>query len=181
MGDYGRVRVRREIIDVAPERCHRAWIELEDVLRNTLADLRGQAARKRLALRLSMPPDLPVVRGDAEQLLEFFTALLSAGIENTPENGRVSLDIERSQGCAILLSIADSGNGLPREEIEAAAGLFAPFGSLEVDGAAGPETRVTLQWSKERWRAHPENSRSRPGSGENRHLAAAPRQTAPIT
>ncbi len=155
MGDYGRVRVRREIIEAAPERCHRAWIELEDVLRDTVADLRGQAARKRLALRLSMPPDLPVVRGDAEQLLEFFTALFSAAIENTPQNGRVSLDIERGQGCAILLSIADSGNGLPRKEIEAAAGLFAPFGSLEVDGATGPAPRVPLPRPTERWRAHP--------------------------
>ena len=155
MGDYGRVRVRREITEAARERCHRAWIELEDLLRGTIADLRGQAARKRLALRLSMPPDLPVVRGDAEQLLQFFTALFSAAIENTPENGRVSLDIERSQGSAILLSIADSGNDLPREEILAAAGLFAPFGSLDVDGVSGSETRVTLRWPRERWRADP--------------------------
>jgi len=163
MGDYGRTIVRRAIVEAAPERCDRAWVELEDLLRDTIAGLRGQAARKRLALRLSMPPDLPVVRGDAEQLLEFFTALFSAAIENTPQNGRVSLDIERGQGCAILLSIADSGNGLPRKEIEAAAGLFAPFGSLEVDGATGPETRVTLQWSKERWRAHPREFSVAPG------------------
>src|SRR5437764_4110366 len=139
MSGYGRVRVRREITEAAPERCHRAWIELEELLRGTVANLRGQAARKRLALRLSMPPDLPVVRGDAEQLLEFFTALFSAAIENTPENGRVSLDIERSQGSAILLSIADSGNDLPREEILAAAGLFAPLGSLDVHGVSGAE------------------------------------------
>ena len=136
---------------------------LEELLRGTVANLRGQAARKRLALRLSMPPDLPVVRGDAEQLLQFFTALFSAAIENTPENGRVSLDIERSHGSAIRLSIADSGNGLPLEEIQAAAGRFAPFGSLDLDGVTGPETRVMLRWPRERWRADP------------RALAVAPR------
>jgi len=163
MSGYGRVRVRREITEAAPERCHRAWIELEDLLRGTVAGLRGQAARKRLALRLSMPPDLPVVRGDAEQLLQFFTALFSAAIEDTPDGGRVSLDVERGEGCAIVLSIAGSGNGVSREEIEVVAGLFARFGSLEIDSAAGPETRVTLRWPRERWRAAP------------RALAVAPR------
>jgi signal transduction histidine kinase len=155
MGDYGRVRVRREITETAPERCHRAWIELENVLRDTVAHLRGQTARKRLALRLSMPPDLPVVRGDAEQLLQFFAALFSAAIEDTPDGGRVSLDIERGEACAIVLSIAGGGNGVSREEIELVAGLFARFGSLEIDGAAGPETRVTLRWPRERWRGNP--------------------------
>ena len=155
MGDYGRMIVRRAIVEAAPERCDRAWVELEDLLRDTIAGLRGQAARKRLALRLSMPPDLPVVRGDAEQLLQFFAALFSAAIEDTPDGGRVSLDVERGEGCAIVLSIAGSGNAVSREEIEVVAGLFARFGSLEIDGAAGPETRVMLRWPRERWRGNP--------------------------
>jgi signal transduction histidine kinase len=155
MGDYGRMIVRRAIVEAAPERCDRAWVELEDLLRDTIAGLRGRAARKRLALRLSMPPDLPVVRGDAEQLLQFFAALFSAAIEDTPDGGRVSLDIERGEACAIVLSIAGGGNGVSREEIELVAGLFARFGSLEIDGAAGPETRVTLRWPRERWRGNP--------------------------
>ena len=106
--------------------------------RDSVADLRGQAARKRLALRLSMPPDLPLVRGDAEQLLQFFSAVFLPAIENTPDGGRVSLDIERGEGCAIVLSIAGSGTDVLCEEIDAIARLFARFGSLQSDSAAGP-------------------------------------------
>jgi signal transduction histidine kinase len=155
MGDYGRVRVRHEIAGAAQRRCDRAWVELEDVLRDTIAALRGQAARKRLALRLSMPPDLPLVRGNAEQLFQFFSAVFLPAIENTPDGGRVSLDIERGEGCAIVLSIAGSGTDVLCEEMEAIARLFARFGSLQSDSAAGPETRVTLRWPRERWRGNP--------------------------
>jgi K+-sensing histidine kinase KdpD len=163
MGDYGRMTVRRAIVEAAPERCHRAWIELEDLLRDTMAELRGQAARKRLALRLSMPPDLPVVRGDAEQLLQFFAVLFSAAIDNTPDGGRISLDVEQGEGCALILSIAGSGNDGLGEEIGAIAPLFARFGSLEIDSAAGPETRVTLRWPRERRRGNPRELSVAPG------------------
>lgn len=163
MGDYGRMTVRRAIVEAAPERCHRAWVELEDVLRDTMAELRGHAARKRLALRLSMPPDLPLVRGDAEQLLEFFAALFSAAIENTPDGGRVSLDVEPGEGCALVLSIAGSGDDGLSEDIGATARLFARFGSIEIDSAAEPETRVTLRWPRERWRGSRREPSSAPG------------------
>jgi hypothetical protein len=162
MGEYGRVRVRREIVEAVPERCDRGWVGLEDVLRSTAAGLRGQAARKRLALRMSMPPDLPLVGGGAEQLLRFFAAVFSAAIDNTPDGGRVCLDIQRGENCAIILSIAGGENDVSREEIRAAARLFAGLGSVEIDGATSPETIVTLHWCKERWRV------------DRRELAVAP-------
>ena len=152
MGEYGRVRVRREIVEATPQRCDRAWVGLEDVLRSTAAGLRRQAARKRLALRLSMPPDLPVVGGDTEQVLRFFAAVFSAAVENTPDGGQISLDIEQGEDCAIHLSIAGGENGALREEIWAAVKFFAGFGSVEIDGVTGPETIVTLRWSRGRWR-----------------------------
>jgi C4-dicarboxylate-specific signal transduction histidine kinase len=156
MGDYGRIRVRRRaIVEASPERCHRAWVELEDLLRDAMAELRGRAARKRLALRLSMPPDLPLVRGDAEQLLQFFAALFSAAIDSTPDGGQISLDLEQGDGCTLVLSIAGAANDGLCDQIGANVPLFAPFGTLEIDIVAAGEAHVSLRWRRERWRVRP--------------------------
>jgi signal transduction histidine kinase len=163
MSHYGRITLWRQTVEAEKRHCGEAWAGLEDVLRRTAAAVRGQAARKHLALRVSMPPDLPCVRTDAGQLLQLFAALFSAAIENTPDQGQVSLDVERGSGCAIVLSLAGTGKDVSREEIAAAVGRFARSRSFEIDDASGTEACITLRWSRESWLSNPREMVLAPG------------------
>jgi signal transduction histidine kinase len=155
MGYHRPITLWRQIVEAEKKRCGEAWARLGDVLRRTAGAARGQAARKRLALRVSMPPDLPWVRTDAGQLLQLFGALVSAAIENTPDRGQVSLDVERGSGCEIILWLAGNGKDLPREKIAAAVGRFGRSESFEIDSVSGMKACVTLRWRRESWLSNP--------------------------
>ena len=163
MGHYGRITLWRQTVEAEKKRCGDAWAGLEDVLRRSAAAVRAQAARKRLALRVSMPPDLPCVRADPGQLLQLFAALFSAAIENTPDHGQVSLDVERGSGCEIILSLAGTGRAVSRQEIAAAVGQFARSASFEIDSASGKEGCITLRWRREGWLSNPREMAFAPG------------------
>lgn len=110
-----------------------------------------------------MPPDLPRVRTDPEQLLQLFAALFSAAIDNTPDHEQVSLDVERGNGCEIILLLAGTGKGLSREEIAATVGRFAQSDSFEIDSAPGVEACVTLRWRRESWLSNLRETALSPG------------------
>jgi signal transduction histidine kinase len=163
MGYHRPITLWRQSVEAEKKRCGEAWAGLEDVLRRSAAAVRGQAARKRLALRVSMPADLPCVRTDTGQLLQLFAALFSAAIENTPDHGQVSLDVKRGSGCEIILSLAGTGKDLSREEIAAAAARFARSESFEIDSASGAEACLTLRWRRESWLSNPREMAYAPG------------------
>ena len=163
MGYHRPITLWRQTVEAEKKRCGAAWARLEDVLHRTAATVRGQAAQKRLALRVSMPPDLPRVRTDPEQLLQLFAALFSAAIDNTPDHEQVSLDVERGNGCEIILLLAGTGKGLSREEIAATVGRFAQSDSFEIDSAPGVEACVTLRWRRESWLSNLRETALSPG------------------
>ena len=163
MGYHRPIALWRQTVEAEKKRCGAAWARLEDVLHRTAATVRAQAARKRLALRVSMPADLPCVRTDPGQLLQLFAALFSAAIDNTPDHGQVSLDVERGSGCEIILSLAGTGRDVSRQEIAAAVGRFARSASFEIDSASGTEGCITLRWRREGWLSNPREMAFAPG------------------
>jgi two-component system phosphate regulon sensor histidine kinase PhoR len=74
-------------------------------------------------LELSVPPDLPRVAADADQLSQVFTNLLDNAIKYGKRGGRIRLVADRAGGDprfepnGVLISVADEGPGIPREHI----------------------------------------------------------------
>ena len=150
MGDPGRGTIWRHTVGADQNDRGEAWLRLEEVLRGTVGAVRARAAQKRLTLRMSMPADLPTVRADASKLRQLWVVLFLAAIENTPDRGRVSFDVEWGEGCEIILLLAGTGNGLSREEIEATIKPFASLGSFKIESPKGPGASVTLRWRDKR-------------------------------
>jgi C4-dicarboxylate-specific signal transduction histidine kinase len=150
MGDPGRGTIWRHTVELARNDRSEPWLRLEEVLRGTVGAVRARAAQKRLTLRMSMPTDFPTVRADANKLRQLWVVLFLAAIENTPDHGQVSFDIEWGDGREIILLLAGTGNRLSREEIEAAVTPFVSLGSFKIESPKGPGASVILRWREKR-------------------------------
>ena len=120
-----------------------------DRSRNALSGIVDEAFRqvawlaqeKQLALRSDLLPDLPVVCADAEKVRRVLVNLLGNAIKFTPRDGMITvsawLDVN---GEEIVVSVRDTGEGIPREAFER---IFEKFGQVETR-QAGKTTSTGL-------------------------------------
>jgi signal transduction histidine kinase len=94
-----------------------AEFSIHDVCEGLTAMFRPLAERKNIDLRMQVEPDIPVVRQDVDKLYQILSNLLSNAIKFTPEGGRVLLKVEAGPQ-HVVLTVADSGVGIAREDQE---------------------------------------------------------------
>jgi signal transduction histidine kinase len=94
------------------------------------------------------------IRGDADRLEDVFSNLLDNAIKNTPQQGEISVGVS-SQGNSLTVTIADTGPGIPPEQIpyvferfQQSSGLRSGFGlglaiAREIVLAHGGKIEVT--------------------------------------
>lgn len=126
---------------------------------------RTKLSTARIRVTKKIPPrGEAVIRGDRPQLEQAVLNLVLNAVEAMPEGGELRLGVQMREG-NVLLSVQDSGRGMPKE---IAARLFEPFltrrpggtglgmalvrrtveahgGSLKVDSQPGKGTRVEIR------------------------------------
>jgi signal transduction histidine kinase len=90
---------------------------VEDVVGTVKLSLRALAASKGLDLVTSVAPDLPLCTGDGKRLTQCLMNLAGNALKFTRE-GRVEIRVER-QDEELLFAVADTGIGIPAEQIGA--------------------------------------------------------------
>lgn len=93
------------------------------VVHTALDPLRGRFVEGELALRVSVPPDLPSVTTDPDRAAQVLTNLLTNALRYTPAPGRVDV-IADLRDDVVAFRVADSGLGFTPEE---GARLFERF------------------------------------------------------
>jgi signal transduction histidine kinase len=113
-------------------RRHLSWgsVNLRVTLGRVLAAQRHEALLKGLEIVESVAPDLPEVPGDERLLYLLALNLVENAVKFTPRGGRVEVEL-RPDGGELLLSVGDSGAGIPAEDRER---IFEKFYTLD----AGP-------------------------------------------
>jgi signal transduction histidine kinase len=91
----------------------------------------ADAREIQLTSRIDGPP-LPA-RFDRDRLLQVIANLLSNAIKFSPRGARISIRAERSGGEA-RISVADTGPGIPAENLEAIFGKFSQVGRRDRRG-----------------------------------------------
>lgn len=87
------------------------------LIERAVAAFRAQAESKGIGLEVHLPGDLPMVRVDPERMAQVLGNLISNALRYTPAGGRVTLAGAGAAG-GVLLSVADSGPGIPAAELE---------------------------------------------------------------
>jgi two-component system, OmpR family, phosphate regulon sensor histidine kinase PhoR len=96
-----------------------------------------KANRKEITLEITVPPQLPTVRGDAALLRDVLQNLLDNAIQYTPPRGHISVVASATTREAII-TVADTGIGIPLADSER---IFERF--YRVDAARSREAGGT--------------------------------------
>jgi signal transduction histidine kinase len=88
----------------------------QSLLRSAAEAIRPRADDKEVAVTVEAPDDLPPIAVDPERMGHVLSNLLDNALTNTQRGGRITLGAARSDG-AVVLSVADTGVGIPPEHL----------------------------------------------------------------
>jgi signal transduction histidine kinase len=101
--DEGRLKLRITTVEVAP------------LLADICAQMQSQVHGQRL--RYQVPPGLPALRGDADQLRRVLLNIVENALKFTPPGGQVELSAALEHQGWVTLEIEDTGAGIPPEAL----------------------------------------------------------------
>lgn len=109
-------------------------LDVNDIMRETIALLRDAAMRYNLTVRTELAAELPQIAGDRVQLQQVAMNLIINSIEAMKDVGGIRELVIKSQRVEdeqILVSVSDTGIGLPPHLAEQ---IFAPFFTTKPNG-----------------------------------------------
>lgn len=99
-------------------RLHLTRFNIGESVNDVLPVLREQASKKRQAIKVNVPSDLPHVVADRERMNQVLLNLVDNAIKFTPEGGVITLDVRAATGSdRIEVRVSDTGIGIPRKDL----------------------------------------------------------------
>lgn len=164
-------------------------INVAELLDDCVQHFREAAYVGDVGIGKSYPEDLPAIRGDRRACKQIMFNLLSNAVKFTPQGGHVDVRAMHNQDGGLELIVADTGIGIPKDQIEKAmkpfervendivrnaegTGLGLPIvkslvglqgGSLLLESVLGEGTTVTVTFPAERLLAKGGGARSSAG------------------
>ncbi|HNO78907.1 MAG TPA: ATP-binding protein [Phycisphaerae bacterium] len=99
--------------------CYSESCCLEDTIRDVVSSFETLARSSGIHMELDCPESLPPALADPEKISRVLRRLVSNAIASTPAGGDVAVTVEE-RPCELVVSVADSGSGIPRERWGAA-------------------------------------------------------------
>ncbi|MBT7760050.1 MAG: hypothetical protein HN732_22160 [Rhodospirillaceae bacterium] len=153
-------------------------VALPEVVEPVCRLIKPHAAEKNIALQIDIASDLPSIHADSRALKQILLNLLSNAVKFTPPGGKVVLAVTRKDNGAVELMVADTGCGIPRDQLklvmrpfhqvnsplmrsEGGTGLGLPFsaslvslhgGDIQIDSEVDKGTTVRVTFPSERAR-----------------------------
>jgi PAS domain S-box-containing protein len=127
--------IRRLRTMMQRQRAGHEYLDLNDVTRQVLAMVHGEAIIRNLEIRELLSHEIPPVKGDRIQLQQVILNLLLNGAEaisQVPGGPRVlTVRTALLDPRNVVVSVSDSGIGIRTEDME---GMFIPFYTTKPDG-----------------------------------------------
>jgi PAS domain S-box-containing protein len=112
----------------------RELVNINEIIREMTVLLRGEAARYSVSIRTELSADIPQVMGDRVQLQQVLMNLMINGIDAMKEVNRtreLAIKSQRIEADRVLVSVNDTGAGLPQEQAEQ---IFTAFFTTKPNG-----------------------------------------------
>jgi signal transduction histidine kinase len=111
----------------------RELVDVNEIVREMLVLLRGEANRYSISTRTELATDLPKITADRVQLQQVFMNLILNAIEAMKDTaGELIIKTELGQGGQLLISVSDTGVGLPAEKTDQ---IFNAFFTTKPQGS----------------------------------------------
>jgi len=111
----------------------RELVEVNEIVHEMVALLRGEANRYRVSIRTDLAPGLPKITADRVQLQQVLMNLMLNAIEAMNEtSGVLTVKSQLDQDGQVLISVSDTGVGLPAETADQ---IFSAFFTTKAQGS----------------------------------------------
>jgi signal transduction histidine kinase len=101
---------------------------LDKVIEEAVSYSRSKAVDRGVILHVEVDNDLPLVKADNEKISWVILQLLDNAIKFTPAGGQVSLIAQLETNRLVMITITDTGIGIPPERLNE---VFEPFHQLD--------------------------------------------------
>ena len=110
----------------------RELVDVNEVACEILALLRSEANRYSISMHTELAADLPKTKADRVQLQQVFMNLMLNGIEAMKDTGgELTIKSEATENEQLLISIKDTGVGLPNQQLDQ---IFSAFFTTKSQG-----------------------------------------------
>ncbi|MFA5389321.1 MAG: GAF domain-containing sensor histidine kinase [Candidatus Omnitrophota bacterium] len=116
------VHLINNLLDIARIESGKVQMDMKDVSIKEMLDsvidiITPQVREKNISLKVNLKIKFDRIKADQGQMERVFLNLLSNAYKFTPENGRITVDVEEKND-AIQFSIEDTGIGIPPQDIQ---------------------------------------------------------------
>jgi signal transduction histidine kinase len=103
-------------------------VDLRRLVNLAVKSITARAEERGVSLNAIIDEDIPHVQADAQKIAWVLSQLLDNAIKFTPSNGRVVVSVKREGENLVLVSVTDTGIGIPANRLE---DIFEPFHQLD--------------------------------------------------
>ena len=103
-------------------------IDLRRLVNLVIKSSTGKATERGVGLNVIIDEDVPHVQADMQKISWVLSQLLDNGIKFTPSGGRVVVTVKREGENLVIVSVTDTGIGIPSNRVN---DIFEPFHQLD--------------------------------------------------
>ncbi len=92
-------------------------IDLPEVIGGVIPVLEKKSQEKKIKIINEMTQKVTTIRGDKDRLMQIFVNILDNAVKFTQDNGTVTITASETKD-GVIIDIADTGTGIPKEEIQ---------------------------------------------------------------
>jgi two-component system sensor histidine kinase GlrK len=109
---------------------------IDPLIDRAVSGIEPLAMAKNVSIKVNLPQDLPYVKMDGERILQALRNLIGNAVKFTPGGGHVTISA-RAMGKGVSVSVADTGPGIPKEDLNAIFDKFKQATMVSYDKIKG--------------------------------------------